>query len=80
MARQDWGNACTVEETTDTTIVLKIKSGEDNPQGGPNISILPYPQLSKARKRRWANTASLWKREKFDAKAIAEVEDALDKN
>ena len=76
-ARRDCGNAGTVEEGTDAAIVSRSESGEDNPQAGPNISILPRPQSSKATKRRRANTASPRKRGKFDAEAIAEVEDAL---
>ncbi len=71
-ARRDCGNAC-----TDAAVVSRSESGEDNPQAGPNISILPRPQSSRPIKRRRANTASPRKRGKFDGEAIAEVEDAL---
>ena len=43
LARRDCGNAGTVEEGTDATIVSRSESGEDNPQAGLNISILPRP-------------------------------------
>lgn len=76
-ARRDCGNAGTVKEGTDAAIVSRSESGEDNPQAGPNISILPRPQSSKPTKSRRANTTSPRKRGKFDAEAIAEVEDAL---
>ncbi len=76
-ARWDCSNTGTVEEGTDTVIVLKSESGKNNPQAGPNISILPCLESSKPTKRRRANTTSPRKRGKFDAEAIAEVEDAL---
>ena len=76
-ARRDCGNAGTVEEGTDTAIVSRSESGEDNPQAGPNISVLLRSQSSKPTKRRRANTTPTRKQEKFDAEAIAEVEDAL---
>ena len=76
-ARRDCGNAGTVGEGTDAAIVSRSESGEDNSQAGPNISILPRPQLSKATKRHRANTTSPQKRGKFDAETIVKVEDAL---
>ncbi len=77
MARRDCGNAGKVEEDTDAAIVSRSESGEDNPQAGPNISILLRLQSSKPTKRRRANTTSPRKQRKFDEEAIAEVEDAL---
>ena len=77
LTRQDSGNAGKVGKGTDAAIVSRSKSGEDNSQAGPNISILPRLQLSQATKCRWANSASSWKHGKFDAEAIAEVEDVL---
>ncbi len=67
----------TVEEGTDAAVVSWNENGEDDPQAGPNISILPRHQSSKPTKRRRANITSPRKRGKFDAEAIAEVEDAL---
>ena len=66
-----------IAEGTDAAIVSRSESGEDNLQAGPNISILPCPQSSKATNRGRANTTSPRKRGKFDAEAIAEVEGAL---
>ncbi len=77
MERQDCCNTSTVEERIDATIVPRSKMGEDNPQAGLNISILACPQLSKLTKRHLANITSPRKHTKFDAEAIAEVEDIL---
>lgn len=60
-----------VAKGTDAAIVSRIGSGEDNPQAGPNISILPV-----LNHQRLPNTSPR-KRGKFDIEAIAEVEDAL---
>ncbi len=78
MSRRDCGNAGTVEEGTDGVIISRSESGEDNCQANLGIAATPpHPQASKRTKRPWADTISPRKREKFDAEAIAEVENAL---
>lgn len=76
MARQNYSNTDIIEGDTDTTIVSKSKNRENNPQAGPNISILSCLQSSKATKRHWANTVS--PQRKFDIETIAKIENALD--
>ena len=75
-ARRDCGNADTVEEGTDAAIISRSESGEDSPQASINT---PSPLCAQPSKGHWANTTSLRKRGKFDAQAIAEIEDALKK-
>lgn len=41
LTRQDCGNTSIVGEGINVAIILKSKNGENNPQIGPNISILP---------------------------------------
>ena len=76
-ARRDCTNAGTVEEGTDAAIISRSESGEDSPQASINTPSPPHVQPSKVTKRHWANTTSPRKRGKFDAQAIAEIEDAL---
>ena len=58
LTRRNSGNAGIVKKDTDTAIVSKSESREDNPQTGSNISILPYPQSFNLTKRRGANINS----------------------